>query len=169
MKTNPPVVLAIAPGTREFGVAIFHGFELVYFAVRNFRRELTAKHINREIPNLLKELCQPRKPQILALKEINQYQRASSKLLSIVGCIKQQAYSNEIPVVEISLAQIKGLLGDGKKPTQAKVFQKVAALYPELRQYRNRPSRWQSEYYACIFSAVAVGLVCLTDLARQTD
>lgn len=169
MKTSPPVVLAITPGTREFGVAIFHGFELVYFGVKTFKREHSVKRLKSEVSSLLKELCQPRKPQHLAIKEINQYQRKSSNLFLIADFIKKQAHLNEIPVVEVSLAQVRHLLGAGRKPTQTEIFQKVATLYPELRQYQNRPSKWQGEYYTCIFSAVAAGLVCLNDLASQTD
>jgi hypothetical protein len=39
------------------------------------------------------------------------------------------------------------------------------ASYPELEQYWNRPNKWQNDYYAFLFSAVAVGAVYLKSLS----
>lgn len=168
MTAKFPILLAISPGTREFGVAVFHGFELVYFAVKIFKHGTSAKHLRKEVITFWQEFSEHYKPDILALKEINQYQQTSSTLLAIANCFKTQAEKSQVLHMEISLAQIRTLLGNCKKPTNKKVFQRIATLYPELQQYANRPSKGQRNYYAYIFSAVAVGLVCLNDLAQKT-
>lgn len=169
MKVNLPVVLAIAPGTKEFGVAVFRGFELVYFAVKTFKHGTFAKHLKKEVITFWQEFSGYYNPSLLALKEINQYQQTSPSLQLIADCLKTQAQKSKVLLVEISLAQIRSLLGNCKKPTNKKVFQKVAALYPELEQFQNRPNKGQRDYYAYIFSAVAVGLVCLNDLAQKPE
>lgn len=169
MTTKSPILLAISPGTREFGVAVFRGFELIYFGVKTFKNGTSAKHLRKEVTDFWQEFSEHYKPTVLALKEVNQYQQTSQTLLMITDYMKIQAEKSKILFVEISLAQIRSVLdGDNKKPTKKRIFQRVAGLYPELQQYENRPSKWQRNYYAYIFSAVAVGLVCLNDLAEKT-
>lgn len=168
-KNKLPIVLAIAPGTREFGVAVFREFELVYFAVKRLKHGTISKHLKSEVIALWRELFESYSPKVLAFKRINQYQQTSQTLLLIAECLKKQAADRQIKTVEISLAQIRLLLGSShRKPTQKLIFQRITALYPELEQYRNRPSRGQENYYAYILSAVAVGLVCLNDLSHRT-
>lgn len=170
MTSRVPTLLGIAPGTREFGVAVFRGFELVYFAVRTFRRRaISPRHLKREVIAFWEDFYEVYRPEILALKEINQYQRTSPNLLLVSECLKDQAQKSQVLSMEVTLAQIRSLLGDCKKTTNKRVFRAIAALYPELQQYENRPSQGQREYYAHIFSAVAVGLVCLNDLTQQIN
>lgn len=169
MASKIPVLLAVCPGTRAFGVAIFRGFELVHFVVKTLKNGTSAKHLKKEVIAIWQEFFENYKPTIFAIKEINQYQRTSQTLCLIADCLKKQAEKNRVQLAEISLTEIRALLGNCKKPTNKKVFQKVVALYPELDQYANRPNKGQRNYYAYIFSAVAVGLVCLNELARKSS
>ncbi len=121
------------------------------------------------ISRLLDALFEQYSLQSIVLKQVNQYQQTSPDLRSIVSQIKMQAESKHIRVEEISLMQVKSLLCKDGKPTQKKAFQTAAALYPELRQFQNRPNKWQNDYYAYIFSATAVGLVYLTNLADKDN
>ncbi len=169
MASNLPVVLAIAPGTRECGVAVFEGFKLVYYGVKTSTHLNLKKRKKISISRLLDDLLEQYSLQSIALKQVNQYQQTSLGLRSIVSRIKMQAESKHIQVEEISLVQVRSLLCKDGKPTQKKAFQMVAAFYPELRQFQNRPNKWQNDYYAYIFSATAVGLVYLTNLADKND
>lgn len=146
----------------------FRGFELVYFAVKTLKHGTSAKHLKKEIIAFWQEIQEFYNPSIMALKEINQYQQTSATLLLIADSLKTQAEKSQVLLFEISLAQIRLLVNGGnRKSTQKRVFQRIAALYPELQQYENRPSKGQKDYYAYIFSSVAVGLVCLNDLAQK--
>ena len=157
----------MAPGRREFGVAVFDGIELAYFAVQTIQNRHSEKLLKNEISELVEELIAFSKPKTVAIKAISQYQQTSSVLELTIKIIKRQAVANQIPVEEISLEQIKAMLGNDKKPTQKKVFQNLTVLYPELKQYLSRPNKWQNEYYHNLFSAVAVGVVCLKSLSES--
>ncbi len=169
MALNSPVVLAIAPGTRECGVAMFEGFKLIYYGVKTSHPLNSIQRGNISISKVLDDLFEQYTLKSIVLKQINQYQQTSPGLKLLVSQIKRQAELKHIRVEEISLTQVKTLFCKDGKPTQKKAFQRVAALYPELQQFQNRPNKWQNDYYAYIFSAMAVGLVCLTNLADEDN
>jgi Holliday junction resolvasome RuvABC endonuclease subunit len=166
MASNLPVILAIAPGTRECGIAVFEGFKLIYFRVKTSPSSLR-KREKIPISKLLNDLFERFPVQTVVIKQINQYQQASSGLKTIVSQIKMRAESKHILVKEISLTQIKSLLSKEGKPTQKKTFKMVANLYPELQQFQDRPNKWQNDYYAYIFAATAVALVYLTNMTKK--
>ncbi len=169
MKSASQIILAIAPGNREFGIAVFCGYELIYFAVRTLSHRRSAALQKEEITELLSELFACFKPQFIALKAVNKYQQTSVALKEIVKLIKRQAKARRIPVTEISLEQVKSFVADAEKQTQKKTFQTLTNMYPELQQFAGRPNRWQNEYYHNLFSAVSVGVVYLKSLVKLKD
>jgi hemoglobin-like flavoprotein len=66
-----------------------------------------------------------------------------------------------LPLIEITLEQIKTELCKNENQTQKKSFESLLIEYPELRRFWNRPNKWQNDYYSFLFSAVAVGAVFL--------
>jgi RNase H-fold protein (predicted Holliday junction resolvase) len=167
MKSAAQIILAIAPGSREFGVAVFSERELIYFAVRTLPRGRSAALQKEEVSELLLELFANFKPQLVVLRAVSKYQQTSVALREIVKFVKRQAKAREIPVTEISLEQVKSFFQDAGKDTQKRAFQTLANLYPELRQFSSRPSKWQSDYYHNLLSAVLIGVVCLKSLAES--
>lgn len=166
MKSATQIILAMAPGKREFGVAVFDGIELIYFAVRTVSRRRSAAIQREEITELLSELFTRFKPQFVALKAVSKYQQTSVAIKEIVKLIKRQAKAKQVSIIEISLDQVKSLADDAEKRTQKKAFQILVTLYPELKQFSGRPNRWQNDYYHNLFSAVSVGVVCIKSLAE---
>lgn len=167
MKSANRIILAIAPGKREFGVAVFDGIELIYFTVRTLLNRHSERLLKTEVTGLIQNLITFSKPHTVVIKAVSQYQKTSTSLSLIVKIIKQQAVANQVPVVEVSLEQIKSALCDDKKPTLKKSFQNLTMMYPELRRYLGRPNKWQTEYYHNLFSAAAVGVVCFKSLFKR--
>lgn len=161
MKSTARIILAMAPGKREFGVAVFEGNKLIYFAVRTVSRGRSAASQKEEIGELLSDLFAFFKPQCVVLKAVSKYQRASVVLTEIVELIKCRIEAKQVPVIEISLEQIKSFAESSEKQTQKNTFQMLVNLYPELRQFFSRPNKWQNDYYHNLFSAVAVGVTHL--------
>jgi hypothetical protein len=155
---SSPVIFAIAPGTREVGIAVFTEFELTYFSVKtlNSKTDLSV-----QISELLQYLFQGFAPQIVIIKSISSYQRLSNNLGSVVKQIKFEANRANLRVLEITLEQIKTKLCKNENQTQKKAFQSLLIEYPELKRFWNRPNKWQNDYYSFLFSAVAIGAVFL--------
>jgi RNase H-fold protein (predicted Holliday junction resolvase) len=167
MKSSTQIILAIVPGKREFGVAVFNGIELVYFAVRSLRNRRDERLLKNEINELIQRLVTVFKPQVIVVKVISQYQKTSVSLGLIDKLIRRKVSANRIPLVDVSIEQIKAALCRDEKPTLKKAFQNLTVLYPELKQYLNRPNRWQTEYYHSLFSAVAVGAAYLNSRVNK--
>ena len=167
MKFVPRVVLAIAPGKRECGVAVFGGIELVDFSIKSFQKRRSDKLLKDEIGRLMQELVESFKPDVIIVRHISQYQTTSPTLAPIINVINREAQAKQIPTIGVSLEQVKSLLGDNEKATQGNIFNSLTAIYPELRQFSGRPNRWQNDYYNNLFSAVAVGVVFLKSLGKS--
>jgi RNase H-fold protein (predicted Holliday junction resolvase) len=164
MNTN--IILAIAPGKRELGVAVFCGFDLIYVSVKTIKHRKSKELLLEEITGILQKLFQSFLIDIVVIKAASQYQKLSPDLEKIVERIKSESQQRGLQVVEIMLEQIKSALCKSEKPTQKNAFKTLLTSYPELKRYWNRPSKWQNDYYAFLFSAVAVGAVYLNTLSE---
>jgi hypothetical protein len=151
--------LALAPGRREFGVAVFGGAELVYFSIREIKGRRSKKLIKRQVVEIVSELYGTFEPDHIAIKAISKYQSSSDTLASLIGTVKYQARLRRIPTTEVSIKEIMDQLCPSGRATLKKAFQTLTVIYPELSQFWNRPNRWQNDYYYNLFTAVAVGAV----------
>jgi hypothetical protein len=153
--------LAVAPGKREIGIAIFVGADLIYESVKTIKRRKPVKLLLAETTGILEKLFQGFSIKMVVTKTISQYQKLSPDLEKIVERIKLESEQRNLPVVEISLEQIKSVLCKNEKATEKRAFETLLVSYPQLEKYWNRPNKWQNDYYAFLFSAVAVGVVYL--------
>lgn len=161
MSSSPTILLALAPGRRESGVAIFADTKLIYCAVKTLRSRQSNKLLPVEIGRILQKQINDFAPRIVVVKAISRYQKLSPKLAVIMRYIKLAARKNNLEITEISLEQIKAMMGGKHASTEKAAFRKLIAAYPELARYWNRPNKWQNDYYAFLFSAVAAGAVYL--------
>jgi RNase H-fold protein (predicted Holliday junction resolvase) len=167
MNSQPIIMLAIAPGKRELGIAVFVGAELVYVAVKTVRNKKSKNSFLQEISGILEKLFQDFSIKIVVAKAVSQYQKLSRDLERIAELIKSESVQKDLQLVEITLEQIKSVLVEGEKATEKKAFERLLAAYPELQRYWKRPNKWQNDYYAFLFSAVAVGAVYLKTLSEN--
>jgi len=161
------VILAFAPGRREFGIATLDQRELVYFAVREFENRSSITFPGQQVSEAVQNAIRIFHPDVIALRAISKYQRTSVALELIAEIIKLEATSSKIPIVEISLGEVRSLSTFGKA-TQKNAFNTIALFYPELQQFIGRPSKWQNEYYNKLLSAVAVAVACMRQLPLQS-
>lgn len=154
-------ILAVAPGRREIGIATFRGHELSYFALKRIGNKGSDKLLKMECGALMQEFVTAFNPRVVVVRAISGYQKTSTRLEPILNAIRLQARRNRIPVVDVSLAQVKLTLCHTERPTQGQAFRNLADIYPETRQFLDRPSMWQRRYYEPLLSAVAVGVVHL--------
>lgn len=161
-------MLAIAPGKRELGIAIFAGADLVYVSVKTIRHQKSKEILLDEVTGILQKLFEGFRVKTVVTKAISQYQKLSPDLEPIVERIRFESGQKGLQVVEISLEEIKSGLCGNEKLTEKRAFKALLASYPELVRYWNRPNKWQNDYYAFLFSAVAVGAVYLKTFS-ETD
>lgn len=161
--TKEETILAVAPGTRHFGAAVFRNGELRHFAVNPLGKlSETGRLANHEslsdsVARMLKPLQQKFEPTVLVLKELNRQQLKSANLKSVFDAFRAEAKQAGIETTTISFETVKKLFCSDRKLTKAKVFEKLSSFFPELAQFCNHPSRWQRKYYTPMLLAAAAG------------
>lgn len=167
MNSLPNTILAIAPGKRELGIAVFNNTDLIYSSVKTLKQRKLSQPLFTEVRGIIESLFESFAPDVIVIKAISQYQKLSAALKAIVKLIRFESKRAGLPVVKITLGQIKATLCKSEKQTQQKGFETLLASYPQLQRYWNRPSKWQKDYYAFLFSAVASGAVYLKTLSES--
>ena len=161
MNSSQDIILAIAPGKRELGIAVFVAGDLIYASVKTIKHRKSRKLLLEDVTDVLQKLFEGFSVKTVVTKAISQYQKLSPDLETVVERVKFESAENGLQAEEITLEEIKFILCKSKKGTEKKAFETLLISYPELRKYWNRPNKWQNDYYAFLFSAVAVGAVYL--------
>ena len=167
--SSQKIILAIAPGKRELGIAVFNNTELVYSSVKTIGQGKSADSLYPQVVSAIQSLFEGFAPNIVVVKAVSQYQKLSPDLEKIAGRIRLEAARINLETREITLEEIKSELCKTEEmgATEKKAFRKIITVYPELRKYWNRPNKWQNDYYAFLFSAVAAGAVYLKMLSER--
>lgn len=160
MKSSRPV-LALAPGKRFFGVAVFRGAELTHFSIRRLRNDKSTTPLKKAISALVNQLLSEFQPQIVVVRSQSKYQKLSTTVGSTIRLIEEETNARRVELVAVCLEEIRLILGTGKQSSQKSAFRNLANIYPELKQFLNRPNKAQTEYYHNLLAAVSVGVVFL--------
>ena len=161
-------ILAIDPGTRQIGVAVLENKTLVYFAVKTIRDRSTAQKVLRQAVAIVIDLIATHGPNCLAIEKMFVVQKSAALLSVVAGEIKSAARGSGLDVYEYAPTTIRKFICQTGKATKAEVAKSVALRYPELKQHLNTITRWEQKYYANMFDAVAVGLMCEHEVATKT-
>lgn len=165
MSNQLPIIIAVDPGTRELGVAVFSGGkELVFYNVKtvtNRKSPLAALEI---IAAYIRNLIKKYRPQVLAIEKMFITQRNSALLAVAAEQIKAVAKEANLPIYEYAPTTIRKRLCQSGRATKREVARILAGKYPELNRYYLRTAQWEKNYYANLFDAVAIAVVCAEDL-----
>lgn len=167
MPRHPPRILAVDPGTRQMGIAVLDGRDLIYYGVKSFKKKRPADELLRATRQTLLRLVQDYHPNILAYEKTFYVQSKNSALLQVQEAeIKRVGRAEGLRVVGYAPARVRKLLcGDGRA-TKQDVADLLAGRYPELAPYRIGDGGAREEYWLNMFDAVAVGIVCQERLSR---
>lgn len=175
IKQTPPVVLAINPGTRLVGYAVLQGEELLRYGVKTILKRKTPAEIIATVGKFIGELIADYEVSILAVEKMIATQQNSPLLAVAVEQIKTVAAQAQIKIYEYVPSTVRKRLG-GKlkaiktaKTTKREVARLITDRYPHLKRFYQRTRLWELRYYGSLFDAIALGLVCSTDLRKATQ
>lgn len=149
-------LLAVALCAKRFGVAIFHGQDLIYFAVKTLKTSRANEKAETEIWRAIRSLIIEFSPQTVIIKALGKHQIKSIGLPTAMARIKRELASLGINTEEILLEDAERALCPHDKPIKKIAFKNLSAVYPELKQFVAHQSPWQTEYYNSLLSAVAI-------------
>ncbi len=162
-KQKPPVkILAIDPGTRYWGIAIFEGRKIKISMVK----VLTANHspANRlkEAREVFYSLLEDYSPNVFVLeKPFFFWSKQAHFLDTLVDEIKDMARKKRISFHEYSPRTVRKVVcgnGNASKKDMAKF---LTLIYPELVFRFNQGKRYKDLYWGHMFDAVGLGLCYL--------
>lgn len=161
----PKRILAIAPGTREMGVAVLEDGSLIYFAVKNLKQGKLPQRVLKYGGQIVERLMDEYEPQILALEKTSYTGSKRSPLLdSFSRQIKATARKRGIKTVEYAPRLIREMVCAEGRLTKKKTARVVVSHFPELKKYLIEPKwyrdRQREKYWMKLFDAVAVAVAC---------
>jgi len=162
---RPVAVLAVDPGTRRTGVAVFEGTELVHGRVRDFDYQREIGPVLRGTRRLIEDQIRYFHPQILVLERTFPGYRNKdiSKLIAVSDEIRAVAREHSLPIVEYAPRTARLIVcGDGNA-TKREVAERVCLSYPELRVHLEQTHLWKDTYWSNLFDAACVGLAYLIE------
>ena len=164
-KSRPLRLLAIDPGTRYLGVAVFEGRDLVDHMVKGVRDKNTTKVINR-VRSVLVKLIDRYQVEALVLEGPYYAQSKTSKgMKAMIQAIKALVRKRKLRFYSLSPLMVKRHLCPQGKAVRMEAARVIAeCYYPWLwREYEKERARswWRDHYHLRVFNAVALGLYCL--------
>ena len=160
MRSIPePTLLAIDPGTKEMGVAIFQGDNLEYYGVKTINRNRDAAARLKAGLSAIKNLVERFHPSVLVMEKSFFAQSKRSSILNVLTDeIQRYAFNLKIRICGYAPTAVKKITCGSGKATKAEVAKTVASLYPELARHLGYREEWKRKYWHNMFDAVAIGI-----------
>lgn len=160
-KTFKSTIMALYPGTHQFGVAVFPSPQKVKAFVRNINVDSTrvVRHWRQVILTLVKRFD----PKVLIIERIRPTDRRRGRLLKrIITAIKEIAKKYKIKIIEyLNVTVYRALIPPLLRQTKAQLPPILAGQYPQLKRFELRTRRRVGEtepYFMRLFMAVALGM-----------
>lgn len=163
-------ILSVVPGRHRLGYAVFHQNKLVFYGIASLSSFKTEDEIDKAIERFFRRIARRLQIDRVAIRKLDKSQRESILLTELTGHLKGLCKKRKIRVLPYDRNFInRHFCKSDERPTKDKTALSLVSKYPELKRYHNLKQEWQQRYYACIFKAIALGLVCLAELARKED
>lgn len=161
-KKNNQRILAIDPGTRETGVAVLDGMELIFYGVRTFKKRRPVSVLLKDVNRVMQKLIDEYDPSEMAIETTFFYKnKCVSHLITVAEEMKTIAKRNKLKVVEYAPKTIRKHICKSGKATKKETARVLCSRFPELCVYLTQDRKWKVDYWSHLYDAVAVGVTHL--------
>ena len=154
--------LALNPGSRYVGIAVFHGPELVDWAVRSIREKTPTGKLD-QLKSILSEIAETHSVNCLVIKSLHPA-RSSEYLSQLTGALKEWAKDKHNVVREYTIKEVETFLLPSGRLNKNLLMEGVAAIHPFLFPELDGERRNRNPYLVRMFEAVALGMRCLGEM-----
>lgn len=159
-----PTVLAINPGTKYLGLAVFAGPELRHWQIKVFKGKWSKAKLARII-SVVASLIDRFEPEALILKRLHP-SRSSRQLNELVFELQNAAWKRGLSIQDFSIGELERCFSTGKKLNRREMAEAVVAEYPLIFNEWQKEKNHKNSYYIRLFEAVALGSVWLKSQDR---
>lgn len=162
---RPLSILAVDPGSRRVGYAVFEGTELVFGRVKDFGYQRHMNTVVRGTRRLIEDQIRYFRPQILVLERTFAGYRNKdiSKLVAVSEEIRTVARERALPIVEYAPRTARLIVLGNGNATKGQVAEALCLRYPELRIHLQQTHLWKETYWSNCYDAICVGLAYLIE------
>ncbi|MBI1912115.1 MAG: crossover junction endodeoxyribonuclease RuvC [Deltaproteobacteria bacterium] len=167
MQTKKTIkILAINPGTRYIGFAVFYGPELRDWGTKVVKGKWSAKK-KEKLKNIVQSLIDQHQPDAIALKKLHS-SRSSRQLDSFISAIKVIAGKRGLPGYEYPIKYIEAYYSPSEQLNKRKLAELLAQNHPDLYYELNSEGSSNNRYYFWMFEAIALGTICLHQVNQMS-
>ncbi len=152
-------ILAVNPGTKYLGLAVFQGSDLIYWGTKVLRGKWSPRKL-RNAERLLLDIIDKYGISVLSLKRVHP-SRTSTNLRSLVASIEGLAEKRGLTVHRYELADLRKFFAVGLKANKTAILRLALARYHFLSDQIDREEKHKHPYFIRMFEAIAAGLVVL--------
>jgi len=163
-----PIMLCLDPGTREMGVAVLEGRDLVDYHVVTFRNGRKPRELLNQNHQAILTLLDRVHPDVVVIERpFFAKTKRSALLVFLVQELKRQVRLGRFQLVEYSPLEVRErLLGD-RRATKRDIARHVGRRFSQLGQHLHFGEFWKEKYWSHVFDAVALGLVAFERRSTQ--
>lgn len=167
MSNNSSIILAVDPGSRELGVAVVNGGELLFYGVKTISNHRNPQRILEAVSHHMRRLVNKYRPAHLAIEKTRASQQNFALLATIADQFKAIATEANLLISEYTSANVRKRLCQSGRATRRETARVLAERFPELGRYYLRATKWERDYYGNLFDAVAIGVICEEDIMKN--
>jgi len=151
-------ILAVNPGSRYVGIAVFEGAELKDWRVKVIKGKFSKEKF-KTIRLLVSSFTDQYRPRVLVIKRLH-HSHSSANLKRLVGQIKQSSKRKGLKVYQFSIKELENFFSPQQRINRDELAAILASRYPELLPEFNKERTNKNRYHTRMFEAVALGAVC---------
>jgi Holliday junction resolvasome RuvABC endonuclease subunit len=160
--TNQATILAVNPGSRYLGLAVFCGQELIDWGIRVIKK----RNLEDKIALAKSVVCAviaQHEVKIMAIKRLHP-SRTSVNLERLAAAITTLASSQGLRVYQYPVEQVETAICGTAKISKKKLAKTICETYSFLERELEKEMTSRNPYHTRMFEAVALGLTCLRDM-----
>ncbi len=159
------MVLAVNPGTRYLGLAVFYGNYLKDWRTKALKGPWSKEKLKNTL-SIVSAWIDRYEPEILVVKKLHP-SRSSQNLDTLAIEIDQLGYQGGLAVKRYSIKELEAFLCDDAPKNKRNLAEAVAARYPELYMELMTERARKNPYHIRMFEAVAMGAMCKSELGNN--
>jgi len=150
-------ILAINPGTKYLGFAVYSGDCLLDWGVRVIKGRWSKEKL-KKAREILLSLMDTYQPKVLAIKRLHPA-RSSINLHLLALRIREFARTKGVKVYQYSIEELENFFLD-ERANKKELAEVMTSRYPELIPELKKEKSHKNPYHLRMFEAVALGSVC---------
>ena len=157
-KINAQKILAIDPGTKNLGIALFEGKELIHYGVKTIPEMKYPHEKLKTGRKIILRLIEDYKPDILVVEKTFFSNNRNSALLNVFADeIQAIGRRKKLQVISLAANSVRKQICGNGAASKDDVASVLVALYPELKPYLTSDRKWKEQFHRNMFDAIALG------------